>query len=141
MFRSIALLSINSLPAGIQSFYIDLGLITLDYEFGKPGCGGTASDFVSVYFFNLMLLLMAAAPILLLMPLLICLGYVIENGTGRTKEQGSRLFIAATQEKLKELAFPIDIHGQAVTDPSDRKDHGTDKGATRYEGEALQCNG
>ena len=43
---------------------------------------GTASDFLSVYWFNWVLLLMATAPIVVLMPLLIFIGYVIENKAG-----------------------------------------------------------
>ena len=46
MFRAIGLLTGSQLPEGVLNFYDSLGLIALDYEFGQPGCEGTASNFV-----------------------------------------------------------------------------------------------
>ena len=152
MFRSIALLSLDSLPAGIQTFYLNLGLVTLDFEFAQPGacscihamcarvcmcacvhacmradarecahmtactgCGGTASDFVSLYFFNIALLLTAGAPILFFMPLLIFIGHVIENQAGileeetvKAEEKGADVKAVTTGKQETHIAEPAE---------------------------------
>ena len=58
--------------------------MALDYEFGQPGCAGTASDFVSIFETNLKLLLLSISPVLVVMPALILFGRCVEHAGAST---------------------------------------------------------
>ena len=78
-FRAIGLMGSAMSPEWLLTFYAKLGLIALDLEFAQPGCEGSPSDFVSVYELNMMLLVFAASPVFVLMPLLWGFGEMVEK--------------------------------------------------------------
>ncbi len=70
VFRSVGLMGADSLPPFAQAFYANLAIVTLDFEFGKPGCGSTGSGFLSYVLVNSILLLASLAPTLVIMPIM-----------------------------------------------------------------------
>ena len=78
-FRAIGLMGSTALPTALLQFYQDLALITLDFEFSQPGCGGVGGDsssFAHIYWWNLLLLAATASPVLLVMPMLMLFYYL-----------------------------------------------------------------
>ena len=56
-FRAIGMMASTSLPEPLKDFYAILGLFTLDFEFGVPGCGSAEpSTFVDTVTLNTNLL-------------------------------------------------------------------------------------
>jgi hypothetical protein len=76
-FRAIGMMGSESLPSFLLDFYAQLGLFTLDFEFNKPGCGSTQSDFVSIVWMNAVVLFFSILPVLVGMPGIIALNRVI----------------------------------------------------------------
>ena len=68
MFRAIGMMASESLPPLLRDFYAKLGLFTLDFEFSKPGCGSTESDFLSIVWMNAVVLFFSILPVLFGMP-------------------------------------------------------------------------
>ena len=58
------------MPESMMSFYDKLALITLDFQFIRPGCGTTSSSFLSIYLLNFSLVAAAASPIAIIVPLI-----------------------------------------------------------------------
>ena len=67
MFREIGMMGANFLPESLMEYYSALGIFTFDIEFTKPGCNGSSSDFDAVFFANLLLVIYAVAPVLVIL--------------------------------------------------------------------------
>ena len=70
-FYAMGQLRSDDSPEILQQFYAKLSLLSLDFEFNLPGCGGSASDFYSILKNNFLLVLGTAAPMFVIFPLLI----------------------------------------------------------------------
>jgi hypothetical protein len=77
----------DSLPPFAQAFYANLAIVTLDFEFGKPGCGSTGSGFLSYVLVNSILLLASLAPTVVIMPIMMLANRVLMTGSP-TKGEG-----------------------------------------------------
>ncbi len=69
----------ENLPPFLQDFYAKLGLFTLDFEFNKPGCGSTQSDFLSIVWYNSVVLFLSIAPVLIGMPAIMALNLAVRR--------------------------------------------------------------
>ena len=69
LFRAIGLMGSAVLPEALITFYSKLGLITLDFEFTQPGCGGSSSAFLEIYKLNISMVVLASAPVVFILPL------------------------------------------------------------------------
>jgi hypothetical protein len=84
-FRAVGLLGMDNLPAIAKDFYSKLALVTLDFQFGKPGCDGTSADFVSYVFANTAVLAASIGPTVVIMPLLIALNMCLRSIASNAK--------------------------------------------------------
>ena len=68
----------ESLPEGIKEFYAILGLFTMDFSFGVPGCGTNEPvTFVQIFELNMLLLVLSVMPVVIFMPLtMLFFGYL-----------------------------------------------------------------
>jgi hypothetical protein len=69
----------ESLPPFLKDFYAKLGLFTLDFEFNKPGCGSTESNFVSIVWYNAVVLFLSIAPVLIGMPAIMAFNLAVRR--------------------------------------------------------------
>ena len=89
------------LPPFMREIYANLAIATMDFEFGQPGCNGTwnnsraigkccciytsmfagiDSDFVSLFKFNALLLLLCALPVLVVEPIMMFYHGAVRQG-------------------------------------------------------------
>ena len=58
-----------------------LGLFTMDFQFGVPGCGSTTPfGFIDIFELNSLLLFLSVLPIIVLMPSLMALFHALQAG-------------------------------------------------------------